>query len=108
MPSANYTIRQLAESDLQEWLRLRLNLWDEFDEDDQMSEMADIIENPESQLVAVADAGDGQLVGFLEASIRSHVEDCETDQVGYLEGWFVGEANRQSGIGRELVRFAEQ
>lgn len=107
MTPPDYTIRPLEESDLSEWLRLRQLLWDQSDEDDHKSEMVDIIEHPDSQFVAVADVGSGRLAGFLEASIRSHVEDCDTDNVGYLEGWFVDERHRQMGIGRGLVRAAE-
>jgi aminoglycoside 6'-N-acetyltransferase I len=107
MAETEYTIRPLAETDLPEWLRLRLLLWDQSGEDDQMAEMVDIIENPDYQFVAVAEVGDGILAGFLEASIRSHVEDCDTENVGYLEGWFVEDRHRQKGIGRDLVRFAE-
>lgn len=107
MAENGYTIRPLEESDLPEWLRLRTALWDETPEDDQMAEMADIIEDREHQFVAVADLGDGTLAGFLEASIRSHVEDCETENVGYLEGWYVEAGHRQLGIGGSLVSYAE-
>ena len=107
MGENGFTIRQLAEGDLSEWLRLRMSLWDESTENDHKSEMVDIIEHPDSQFVAVADLGDGRLAGFLEASIRSHVEDCQTDNVGYLEGWYVDEQYRQMGIGSRLVRYAE-
>jgi len=107
MTNNHPTVRPLAESDLGEWLRLRKLLWDGSNDDDHRSEMAEIIENPESQFVAVADAGGGRLCGFLEASIRSHVEDCETENVGYLEGWFVDENHRRQGLGRELVEIAE-
>ena len=103
----NVTIRPLAESDLGEWLRLRQLLWDESSEDNHKDEMLGIIEHADTQYVAVADSGGGRLVGFLEASIRSQVEDCDTDQVGYLEGWFVEESHRQHGIGARLVRSAE-
>lgn len=105
---ADVNIRPLSEDDLGEWLRLRQSLWDESSEDDHRGEMVDIIEHSESQFVAVADTGGGALVGFLEASIRSHVEDCETDNVGYLEGWYVEHEYRQSGIGARLVETAEQ
>jgi len=108
MISIEFEIRPLSESDLSEWLRLRLLLWDEISEDGHKSEMVDIIEHSDTQLVAVADAGGGKLAGFLEASIRSHVEDCETEDVGYLEGWFVEEEHRRLGIGRRLVAFAEE
>lgn len=108
MAPAEFTIRALAESDLGEWLRLRHLLWDESSEDDHKAEMVDIIEHSDSQFVVVADVGGGKLVGFLEASIRSHVEDCETENVGYLEGWFVEPAYRQMGIGTNLVGYAEE
>ncbi|HBE84066.1 MAG TPA: aminoglycoside 6'-acetyltransferase, partial [Blastocatellia bacterium] len=70
-------------------------------------EMLEIIEHGDSQAVFVADRGNGELVGFLEASIRPFVEDCETDHVGYLEGWFVDPSHRQNGIGSALVGLAE-
>ena len=103
-----FSIRPLDEGDLAEWLRLRMRLWDESNEDDHKDEMVDIIEHADSQLVVVADTGGGQLAGFLEASIRTHVEDCETENVGYLEGWYVEESFRQLGIGSRLVEYAEQ
>lgn len=108
MADTAFTIRPLDESDLGEWLRLRLLLWDETSEDDHKAEMVDIIEHADSQLVVVADIGGGRLVGFLEASIRSHVEDCETENVGYLEGWYVEEDYRRMGIGADLVKYAER
>jgi aminoglycoside 6'-N-acetyltransferase I len=108
MAPVEFSIRSLAESDLGDWLRLRRLLWDGSSEEDHKSEMVDIIEHSDSQFVAVADLGGGKLAGFLEASIRSHVEDCATDHVGYLEGWFVEPEYRQIGIGAGLVRYAEE
>lgn len=101
-------MRPLAEADLSEWLRLRTMLWDELSDDEHKAEMLDIYEHSDSQFVAVADTGDGRLGGFLEASIRPFVEDCETDQVGYLEGWYVEPELRRRGVGRELVTAAEE
>ncbi|HNQ15355.1 MAG TPA: GNAT family N-acetyltransferase [Pyrinomonadaceae bacterium] len=106
MTANNLSVRPLVESDLAEWFRLRCLLWDELSEDDHKSEMLGIYEHPDTQLVVVADV-DGRLAGFLEASIRPFVEDCETDHVGYLEGWFVESDYRMHGVGRELVRAAE-
>lgn len=107
MESDNIDVRQLVETDLTEWLRLRTALWDGTHEDDHKAEMLEIIEHGDSQAVFVADRGNGELVGFLEASIRPFVEDCETDHVGYLEGWFVDPSHRQNGIGSALVGLAE-
>src|SRR5687767_2717199 len=97
-----FRIRPLRESDLNDWFRLRKLLWDATGDEDHKSEMLDIIDHPESEHVLFAETHDGQLVGFLEASIRPYVEDCVTDNVGYLEGWFVLPEYRQKGIGRRL------
>jgi aminoglycoside 6'-N-acetyltransferase I len=61
---------------------------------------------PAEVLVAVDQ--DDQPIGFAELSIRSHADGCESEGVGYLEGWFVQEAYRRRGAGTALVRAAEQ
>jgi aminoglycoside 6'-N-acetyltransferase I len=107
MTTANFNVRRLRETDIGEWLRLRKMLWDGSSDEEHKAEMMDIYEHTETQLVLVAEVGGGRLVGFLEASIRPFVEDCHSEQVGYLEGWFVEPEFRRSGIGRALVREAE-
>lgn len=96
----------MGEHDLNEWFRLRQLLWDATAEHDHKSEMLDIIEHSDSQLVLIAETS-AKIVGFLEVSVRSFAEDCETDHVGYLEGWFVDPTFRKMGIGGDLVRMAE-
>ncbi|CAN5586261.1 N/A [soil metagenome] len=100
-------IRPMKEDDIDEWFRLRKLLWDESSDEEHKAEMLDIYEHTDSQLVLIAETDDGKFVGFLEASIRPFVEDCHTDHVGYLEGWFVEEDFRRYGIGRKLVKNAE-
>jgi aminoglycoside 6'-N-acetyltransferase I len=107
MTEFNFKVRPVQESDLQEWFRLRQMLWDELSEEEHRDEMLDIYAHTDSQLVLVAER-EGRLVGFLEASIRPFVEDCHTDHVGYLEGWFVEREFRRYGIGGDLVRGAER
>ncbi|MCD9187346.1 MAG: GNAT family N-acetyltransferase [Pyrinomonadaceae bacterium] len=107
MMPENYKIRELREKDISEWLRLRKLLWDGVSEAEHKSEMLDIYEHSETQLVLVAEIGENRLIGFLEASIRPFVEDCHSDHVGYLEGWFVEPEFRKHGIGRKLVAEAE-
>lgn len=102
-----FRVRPLEEKDFEEWFRLRKLLWDEASDEEQREEMLDIFEHTETQLVLVGETERGNLVGFLEASIRPFVEDCLTDHVGYLEGWFVEPRFRRHGVGRELVRRAE-
>ena len=107
MTEQNYRVREVKASDAPEWFRLRKLLWDESGDDEHRAEMVDIYEHHETQLVLVAETDSARLVGFLEASIRPFVEDCHTDHVGYLEGWFVEEKYRKRGIGRKLVKTAE-
>lgn len=106
MNPKQFTVRPLRDDDLDDWFRLRKMLWDETADDDHKSEMLDILDHYESQLVLFAESGK-RLVGFLEASIRPFVEDCSTDHVGYLEGWFVEPEFRKLGLGRQLVNQAE-
>jgi hypothetical protein len=44
----------------------------------------------------------------VEASIRPYAEGCASWPVGYVEGWFVDADVRRHGIGKKLVRAAEQ
>ncbi len=101
-------IRLVEEKDFAQWLRLRKFLWDQLTEEEHLEEMRGIYHNPETQLVLVAELENGKIVGFLEASIRPFAEDCLTDRVGYLEGWFVEPEFRKKGIGRALVEEAEE
>jgi aminoglycoside 6'-N-acetyltransferase I len=107
MTEKNFRIRPLKESDIAEWFALRKLLWEGSSDEEHKVEMRDIYEHKETQLVLVAETEDGKLIGFLEASIRPFVEDCHSEHVGYLEGWFVVSAYRRHGIGRKLVREAE-
>ncbi|HVE70411.1 MAG TPA: GNAT family N-acetyltransferase [Thermoanaerobaculia bacterium] len=51
---------------------------------------------------------EGEIVGFVEVSMRSSADDCDPRRpVGYLEGWFVSEEQRRKGVGAALVRAAE-
>ena len=108
MIEQKFSVRRIQEKDFSDWFRLRKRLWDESSDDEHRAEMMDIFEHKETQLVIVAETNEGKLIGFLEASIRPFVEDCHSDHVGYLEGWFVEPQFRQHGIGRILVNTAEK
>lgn len=59
--------------------------------------------------VLVAEAGNGELAGFVEVDLRSHADGCDPAQaVGYIEGWYVAEKYRRSGVGRVLMAAAEE
>ena len=108
MAQQNFRVRPIKEKDIGEWFWLRKFLWDGASDDEHKAEMRDIYEHTDTQFVIVAEIEDGKLVGFLETSIRPFVEDCHSDHVGYLEGWYVESAFRRYGIGRKLVREAEK
>jgi len=58
--------------------------------------------------IIVAEGKDRSLVGFVQVGLRSHGDGCDVARaVGFIEGWFVAEPSRGSGIGRALVRAAE-
>ncbi|HUF03909.1 MAG TPA: aminoglycoside 6'-N-acetyltransferase [Aridibacter sp.] len=108
MQNVSFEIRRLAERDSGQWLNLRRRLWDELTESEHIEEMREIFGQQETQLVLVAELDEREIVGFLEASIRPFVEDCRTDHVGYIEGWYVLPEHRRTGAGSALVRAAEE
>jgi aminoglycoside 6'-N-acetyltransferase I len=60
-------------------------------------------------IVVVAEASDRSLLGFIEVGMRSHADSCNPAlPVGYVEGWYVVEGRRHSGIGKLLMAAAEE
>ena len=57
--------------------------------------------------VFVAARSGGSLAGFIEIGSRNYAEGCESTPVAFLEGWYVDPDVRRSGLGRRLVRVAE-
>lgn len=107
MAEQNFRVRPVAEKDFSEWFNLRKLLWDESSDHEHKAEMRGIFEHTQTQLVLIVELKSGKLIGFLEASIRPFVEDCHSEHVGYLEGWYVLPEYRRQGIGRVLVTTAE-
>ena len=101
-------IRHVSQNDQMEWLRMRSALWSHASADEHRAEMAEQLADEKSFAMFVADRGNGQLCGFLEASLRRYADGCDTSPVGYLEGWFVDDDVRRQGVGGQLVKAAEQ
>ena len=60
-------------------------------------------------VIFVAEDKDGTLVAFLECGLRSHADSCNPSHpVGYVEGWYVAEGHRRKGIGKSLLKVAEE
>ncbi|WP_038043099.1 aminoglycoside 6'-N-acetyltransferase [Thermus tengchongensis] len=96
-------VRPLRPEDLPAYLALRLALWPEGGDD--LKEVESLLQDPDQ--AAFGAEVEGQLVGFVEASLRPYAEGCDTRPVGYLEGWYVAPEWRGQGIGRALAEAAE-
>ena len=101
-------IRRVTADDAAAWLRMREALWPD-ETGSHPREIQDFLAGrlnmPLEVLLAVDEAGTP--LGFVELSIRAYAEDCVTDRVAYLEGWYVVPDARRQGIGAALVKAAE-
>ncbi len=100
-------IRRVTVEDWDEMLRMRLDLWPDSTAADLRNELPSWLKDESRLTVLVAERDGGGLAGFVEAGIRDVAEDCETRDVGYVEGWYVDADLRRQGLGRMLVRAAE-
>lgn len=99
-------IREIAESDRFEWVRLREALWPG-SLSDHDAETRTHFETPRQAPVIFVAEADGRLVGFLELDYRKYAPGCRSSPVPFIEGWYVEPAQRGRGIGRALVEAAE-
>jgi aminoglycoside 6'-N-acetyltransferase I len=109
-------VRHAQAEDRAEWTRMRGALWPESSAANHAEEIAAFLTGNLTGWLAglhavaalVADRPGGGLCGFLEASVRPMADGCTTHPVGYIEGWFVDPDLRQRGVGRTLVKAAEE
>ncbi|MFL5513791.1 MAG: aminoglycoside 6'-N-acetyltransferase [Gemmatimonadales bacterium] len=103
-------IRHARPDDARSWATLRNALWPDQPLQELLDEAEMFFSTGDGRLASVLvaeKAGEG-LVGFAELSLRPYAEDCRTSPVAFLEGWYVTPSMRQQGVGRALVRAAEQ
>ena len=103
-------IRPVQSSDADEWLRMRQALFTDSAPEDEAAEIERFLSgasSPTLHAAFVCPRADIGLCGFVEASIRPYADGCETNNVGYLEAWYVDPDLRGRGIGRALVLAAE-
>ncbi len=58
-------------------------------------------------MVLFVEDGHGRPIGFVELSLRAYAEGCQSDNVAYVEGWYVTPEARGRGVGRALIEAAE-
>ena len=100
------SVRLATASDVGAWSEHRARLWPELDAHEHAVEAVQWISGP-STATLLAVGSDGAVLGFAEVGLRSYAEGCETSPVGYVEGWYVDESARRRGVGRALMRAAE-
>ena len=86
---------------------MRLALWPDESPEQHLKEIEMVLSKGDRYAVFVCEAGQGDLVGFAEVSLREWAEGCVSFPVGYLEGWYVAASFRGQGIGRALLSASE-
>lgn len=100
-------IREIVASDRSEWARLRQALWPGSLSDHEEETRAYFRNRLKVPVVFVAEARDGQLVGFLELDFRKYAPGCKSSPVAFIEGWYVEPESQGQGVGRALIEAAE-
>lgn len=105
-----YDVRPAGAADSKAWLSMRCDFWPDGSEAEHASEIERYFSGQaaEPAMVLVAEDEEKRLVGVVELSIRPCAQDCLTNRIGYLEGWYVVPEARGRGIGRSLVRAGEE
>lgn len=93
-------------------VRMREALWPKTGAEEHARQLTLILEGKAvvtmPLIILVAETSGGMLAGFLEVDLRSHADGCNPLRpVGYIEGWYVAENDRNRGIGRKLLAAAE-
>lgn len=102
-------VRQMEHRDSAAWLEMQLELWPRAGRAEQMASIEEYFAG-KSRFITTAFVAEnnGEPVGFLELHLRPYAEGAESSPVPHIEAWFVAEQSRRAGVGRALMRAAEQ
>jgi aminoglycoside 6'-N-acetyltransferase I len=106
LPTSPFGIMQITPPDGSAdgaWLALRLALWPDVSEAEQLLGMTDALAR--GHYVRLAVTASGSAVGLVEASKRvDYVNGTSSSPVAFLEGLYVVPASRRQGVARVLVQ----
>ena len=101
----NIEVRRARQEDKEIWFYMRKGIWPEAPDEYLGYDLDDILSS-ENDAVFIAFV-DAEPAGMIEARLREYGEGCETSPVGYIEGWFVYDRFRRSGLAGTLTSAAE-
>jgi aminoglycoside 6'-N-acetyltransferase I len=104
-------IRPIERGDTAPWAALRGRLWPDADPDDLLREtQAYVAGNSPFIGAAWLEGGEDatEPLGFIEVGVRAFSDGCDSMPVPHVEGWYVEPSARGRGIGRGLMRAAEE
>jgi aminoglycoside 6'-N-acetyltransferase I len=99
-------IREVTDKDRSEFISLRAQLWPKYDPDQLRDEVDKMLQD--SNWAMFVAEHESKLVGFIECSIRDKAPACETNRIGYIEGWYVAPQFRRQRVGGRLVESSER
>ncbi|MFO7636405.1 MAG: GNAT family N-acetyltransferase [Clostridia bacterium] len=103
----HYNITQVDRESYGVWLEMCLALWPDNPREEMEKDMNDLISSGKETAFLYEE--NGVFLGFVNVSLRTdYVEGARTSPVGYIEGIYVKPCHRKRGIGRLLVRHAEE
>jgi aminoglycoside 6'-N-acetyltransferase I len=102
-------VRSIKSSDAGAWAAMRARLWPDADACGLAQEVREFLDGAKTMLDAViaAEEEESKPIGFIEITIRPFSDGCDSMPVPHVEGWYVEESARGRGIGRALMRAAE-
>ena len=104
-----FQIKEVNSGSLEDWLILTLKLWPDNDIDSLRDELMSLLSSSYHKSFVAMNTSEAKVVGFINLSIRNdYVEGSDKSPTGYLEGIYVEETHRSSGIGIELLHAGEQ
>jgi aminoglycoside 6'-N-acetyltransferase I len=110
---AIWKVRLARGTDRTELSKMRTLLWPDSPPKEHLAELDVLLSSGMSgtmpMVILVAEDQQRGLTGFLEVGLRSHADGCSVVRpVAFVEGWYVQKPFRKRGIGKALIRAAEE